>query len=405
MGRYTFIMAPGSETSFASAVGIPLAMDMDNDYKNDNDNFFGELGNFLSLGHSGDCRQPMEETDFASPKALPLKAGESVFSICYDQKYQRDNSRAQANDDMWDLASQMDIASEWTDPESSLMTPLRPEPTSAERQAKCEVDKHSTPCVNTRDFTVFDLKNTVLPAGFAMTPPMPTHPAPALSQQCNLTVLIGETYRSLHNGQAIIRSNSAESLSSQPYSQTHPRIKHTHTLKRARSKDCTTALPKSYSQVTDLSWGSVTSAQTAAAPATKRTKGTGHKYICGYCSKVKTSASACSDGRVRIRCECGGQYQDGKARMHATWSPLDPQAVAKAANSQPNVKKEVKHNVVTSAVVKQNGAHGLPKPGGWIFVDEAAAMNAPRQNMMQQQQIMQSPQQQMMPQQILHVIC
>jgi len=42
-------------------------------------------------------------------------------------------------------------------------------------------------------------------------------------------------------------------------------------------------------------------------------------YRCGYCSKEKVSSSQSSDGHVRIRCECGGQFQDGKTRMHATW--------------------------------------------------------------------------------------
>jgi len=43
------------------------------------------------------------------------------------------------------------------------------------------------------------------------------------------------------------------------------------------------------------------------------------KYECGYCGSVKASTSAGSDGRVRIRCECGGKHGDGKSRMHAKW--------------------------------------------------------------------------------------
>lgn len=45
-------------------------------------------------------------------------------------------------------------------------------------------------------------------------------------------------------------------------------------------------------------------------------------YQCGYCQSIKTSSSAGADGRVRIRCECGGKHQDGKSRMHANWNPV-----------------------------------------------------------------------------------
>ena len=44
------------------------------------------------------------------------------------------------------------------------------------------------------------------------------------------------------------------------------------------------------------------------------------QYVCGYCSRVKKSTSKSSDCRVRIRCECGGQQQDNRLRMHATWT-------------------------------------------------------------------------------------
>eukprot|EP00658_Telonema_sp_P-2_P032223 TRINITY_DN23912_c0_g1_i2.p1 TRINITY_DN23912_c0_g1~~TRINITY_DN23912_c0_g1_i2.p1 ORF type:complete len:265 (-),score=35.21 TRINITY_DN23912_c0_g1_i2:381-1175(-) len=43
------------------------------------------------------------------------------------------------------------------------------------------------------------------------------------------------------------------------------------------------------------------------------------EYKCGYCGRVKTSTSTGMDGRVRIRCECGGKHQDKKPRMHAMW--------------------------------------------------------------------------------------
>lgn len=50
--------------------------------------------------------------------------------------------------------------------------------------------------------------------------------------------------------------------------------------------------------------------------------GVAQDYSCKYCGTVKTSASLCNDGRVRIRCTCGGQRQDGVPRMHAKWQPL-----------------------------------------------------------------------------------
>ena len=43
------------------------------------------------------------------------------------------------------------------------------------------------------------------------------------------------------------------------------------------------------------------------------------EFQCGYCQRVKTSNSEGSDGRTRIRCECGGKRKDGKPRMHANW--------------------------------------------------------------------------------------
>jgi len=43
------------------------------------------------------------------------------------------------------------------------------------------------------------------------------------------------------------------------------------------------------------------------------------EYECGYCSQYKVSTSSGADGRVRIRCECGGKHRDRKPRMHAKW--------------------------------------------------------------------------------------
>eukprot|EP00658_Telonema_sp_P-2_P011797 TRINITY_DN1451_c0_g2_i1.p1 TRINITY_DN1451_c0_g2~~TRINITY_DN1451_c0_g2_i1.p1 ORF type:complete len:213 (-),score=31.11 TRINITY_DN1451_c0_g2_i1:504-1142(-) len=46
------------------------------------------------------------------------------------------------------------------------------------------------------------------------------------------------------------------------------------------------------------------------------------RYQCGYCGAIKPSNSVGSDGRVRIRCKCGGKHRDGKPRMHAMWSTI-----------------------------------------------------------------------------------
>ena len=45
------------------------------------------------------------------------------------------------------------------------------------------------------------------------------------------------------------------------------------------------------------------------------------RYSCSYCGSVKASSSTGHDGRIRIRCECGGKYggkyADVAPRMHA----------------------------------------------------------------------------------------
>ena len=46
----------------------------------------------------------------------------------------------------------------------------------------------------------------------------------------------------------------------------------------------------------------------------------GLRYSCGYCGQIKSSASTGKDGRIRIRCECGGKYRDNTSRMHAMWN-------------------------------------------------------------------------------------
>jgi hypothetical protein len=47
------------------------------------------------------------------------------------------------------------------------------------------------------------------------------------------------------------------------------------------------------------------------------------RYACQYCGKVKTSMSAGGDGRVRIRCECGGKRGDKRLRLHTHWKAMD----------------------------------------------------------------------------------
>jgi hypothetical protein len=47
---------------------------------------------------------------------------------------------------------------------------------------------------------------------------------------------------------------------------------------------------------------------------------TGMLFSCRYCKRKKWSNSCnAQDGRVRIRCECGGKNNDGKPRQHAKW--------------------------------------------------------------------------------------
>ena len=46
------------------------------------------------------------------------------------------------------------------------------------------------------------------------------------------------------------------------------------------------------------------------------------QYKCRYCGRVKSSSSAPSDGRVRIKCLCGGQHRDNKPRVHANWTAV-----------------------------------------------------------------------------------
>jgi len=58
-----------------------------------------------------------------------------------------------------------------------------------------------------------------------------------------------------------------------------------------------------------------------SAPSSPRVGCT--EYECGYCGERKVSTSTGGDGRVRIRCECGGKHGDQKARMHAKWTLVE----------------------------------------------------------------------------------
>ena len=44
-------------------------------------------------------------------------------------------------------------------------------------------------------------------------------------------------------------------------------------------------------------------------------------FVCCYCHRVaqSTCTSSGCDGRIRIRCKCGGKLQDGTSRMHSQW--------------------------------------------------------------------------------------
>lgn len=89
--------------------------------------------------------------------------------------------------------------------------------------------------------------------------------------------------------------------------------------------------------------------------------GTEQDYVCGYCSRRRTSTSSSSDGRVRIRCPCGGQHLDGKSRMHATWIAVsdlpDP--------SNPEATR-----------IPQQRKHRPPvQLGSVVFIDETPAIN------------------------------
>merc|ERR1712166_1194959 len=56
--------------------------------------------------------------------------------------------------------------------------------------------------------------------------------------------------------------------------------------------------------------------------------------MCRYCGARRSSASACADGRVRIRCSCGGQHGDGQKRMHAYWERVSGEGTSEGESDQ-----------------------------------------------------------------------
>lgn len=68
------------------------------------------------------------------------------------------------------------------------------------------------------------------------------------------------------------------------------------------------------------------------------------EYECGYCKVRKVSTSTGGDGRVRIRCECGGKHSDGRPRMHAKWKLCrelsQPDAALPAIEHKPSIMSQ-----------------------------------------------------------------
>ena len=83
--------------------------------------------------------------------------------------------------------------------------------------------------------------------------------------------------------------------------------------------------------------------------STQRTYGVTQIFICGYCDQRKASTSRSADERVRIRCKCGGQHQDGKLRMHATWTLVEDSSSQSSESEQICEQTDIQE---------------------WIFVDE-----------------------------------
>lgn len=107
-----------------------------------------------------------------------------------------------------------------------------------------------------------------------------------------------------------------------------------------------------------------------------KARGVEQKFICGYCKRVKSSTSSCSDGRVRIRCECGGQHSDGKPRMHATWTPVDgpvtPTTTTGGLPQLPTTTSKAPPRPVTPPPAAMYSTHN-----DIVFVDETEQQGRP----------------------------
>merc|ERR1712166_291715 len=108
------------------------------------------------------------------------------------------------------------------------------------------------------------------------------------------------------------------------------------------------------------------------AKGSQKGRGVEQEYICGYCSRKKTSTSQSSHGRVRIRCECGGQHLDGKPRMHATWTPVGGVgARVHLGKVNPNLNKSSKKDPTNTVTTIQETKRLV----NLVFVDETIRMH------------------------------
>jgi len=87
------------------------------------------------------------------------------------------------------------------------------------------------------------------------------------------------------------------------------------------------------------------------------------KFLCGYCGQVKESSSGVINNRTRIRCECGGPKQDGKARMHSKWEVVSRQP-EEVADQQ---KRRHLHRSMLKAVKQQPPSASQPAPPNCFF--------------------------------------
>lgn len=101
----------------------------------------------------------------------------------------------------------------------------------------------------------------------------------------------------------------------------------------------------------------------------KRMKDKVTRYQCGYCGSIKTSCSQSADGRVRIRCGCGGQHRDNRNRLHATWAVVKNKPVTQPCLT--GFGADVSH---TSRELRTQGVQsdgsGVQAESEFVFVDE-----------------------------------